>query len=57
MMRIAKQSLTVGLLANGLGVALSAFGILNPVMGATFHECADLFVILNSARAFTTKVT
>lgn len=57
MLRIAKQSLTVGLLANGLGVALSALGMLNPVLGATFHECADLFVILNSARAFTTKVT
>jgi Cd2+/Zn2+-exporting ATPase len=57
MLRIAKQSITVGLLATGLGVALSAFGILNPILGATFHECGDLFVILNSARAFTTKVT
>jgi Cd2+/Zn2+-exporting ATPase len=56
MLRIAKQSLTVGLLANALGVTLSALGILNPVLGATFHECADLFVILNSARAFATKV-
>lgn len=56
MLRIAKQSLLVGILANVLGVTLSAFGILNPVLGATFHECADLFVILNSARAFTTRV-
>lgn len=57
MLRIAKQSIMVGLFATGLGIALSAFGILNPILGATFHECGDLFVILNSARAFTTKVT
>ncbi len=56
MLQIAKQRLTVGLLANVVAVTLSAFGILSPVLGATFHECADLFVILNSARAFTTKV-
>ncbi len=52
MLRIAKQSITIGLSANAIGVALSAAGLINPIMGATIHEIADLFVIFNSARAF-----
>jgi Cd2+/Zn2+-exporting ATPase len=52
MLRIAKQSITIGLAANAIGVALSAAGLINPIMGATIHEIADLFVIFNSARAF-----
>jgi len=52
MLRIAKQSITIGLSANAIGVALSATGLINPIMGATIHEIADLFVIFNSARAF-----
>ncbi len=54
MLRIAKQSITIGLSANAIGVALSAAGLINPIMGATIHEIADLFVIFNSARAFAT---
>jgi P-type E1-E2 ATPase len=52
MLRIAKQSLAIGLTANAIGVALSAAGLINPILGATIHEIADVFVILNSARAF-----
>jgi heavy metal translocating P-type ATPase len=52
MLRIAKQSIGIGLTANAVGVALSAAGLINPIMGATIHEIADLFVIFNSARAF-----
>jgi Zn2+/Cd2+-exporting ATPase len=52
MLRIAKQSITIGLSANAIGIALSAAGLINPIMGATIHEIADLFVIFNSARAF-----
>ena len=52
MLRIAKQSITIGLTANATGVALSAAGVINPIMGAAIHEIADLFVVFNSARAF-----
>jgi Cd2+/Zn2+-exporting ATPase len=52
MLRIAKQSITIGLLANAIGVALSVAGLINPILGATIHEIADLFVIFNSARVF-----
>jgi heavy metal translocating P-type ATPase len=52
MLRIAKQSIIIGLSANAIGVALSSAGLINPIMGATIHEIADLFVIFNSARAF-----
>ncbi len=35
---------------NGVGVVLCAWGILNPVGGALFHEAASLAVMLNSLR-------
>jgi len=35
---------------NGLGVVLCAWGLLNPVGGALFHEMASLAVMLNSLR-------
>jgi Cu+-exporting ATPase len=35
---------------NGLGVVLCAWGLLNPVGGALFHEFASLAVMLNSLR-------
>ncbi|MBS0264822.1 MAG: cation-translocating P-type ATPase family protein [Planctomycetes bacterium] len=35
---------------NGLGVVLCAWGILNPVGGALFHEFASLAVMINSLR-------
>lgn len=35
---------------NGLGVLLCAWGILNPVGGALFHEFASLAVMLNALR-------
>jgi Cu+-exporting ATPase len=35
---------------NGLGIVLCAWGLLNPVGGALFHEFASLAVMLNSLR-------
>lgn len=35
---------------NGLGIVLCAWGLLNPVGGALFHELASLAVMLNSLR-------
>jgi Cd2+/Zn2+-exporting ATPase len=52
MLRIAKQSISIGLMANLIGVSLSALGFISPIMGATIHEVSDLLVIFNSARAF-----
>src|SRR5260370_30897033 len=37
---------------NGLGIVLCAWGLLNPVGGALFHEFASLAVMLNSLRLF-----
>jgi Zn2+/Cd2+-exporting ATPase len=54
MLRIAKQSIAIGLAANAIGVTLSAAGLIDPILGATIHEVSDLFVIFNSARAFAT---
>jgi Cu+-exporting ATPase len=35
---------------NGLGILLSAWGLLSPVGGAIFHECASLAVMLSALR-------
>jgi Cu+-exporting ATPase len=35
---------------NGLGIILSACGVLSPVGGALFHECASLAVMLSALR-------
>lgn len=51
MMRVAKQSITVGL---GLSVALmviAAFGYIQPAIGAIMQEVIDASVILNALRA------
>jgi Cd2+/Zn2+-exporting ATPase/Cu+-exporting ATPase len=41
----------VGTLAvDSVGVALAAFGLLNPVLAALIHVCSELVFILNSAR-------
>jgi Cu+-exporting ATPase len=41
------------LLFNGIGVALSARGILGPVGAAIFHQIASLLVVCNSLRLLT----
>lgn len=51
MVRIAKQSIFVGLgLSFGLMV-FAAFGLIPPAIGALFQEVIDVAVILNSLRA------
>lgn len=51
MVRIIQQGIYVFAFGvNGLGVVLCAWGLLNPVGGALFHELASLAVMLNSLR-------
>jgi Cu+-exporting ATPase len=51
MVRIIRQGIYVFAFGvNGLGVALCAWGVLNPVGGALFHEFASLAVMLNALR-------
>ncbi|MGE5194685.1 MAG: cation-translocating P-type ATPase family protein, partial [Deltaproteobacteria bacterium] len=51
MVRIIRQGIYVFAFGvNGLGVVLCAWGILNPVGGALFHEFASLAVMLNALR-------
>jgi heavy metal translocating P-type ATPase len=50
-LRIAKQSILVGLGLSGLGMAAAAVGWLPPVAGALFQEAIDVAVILNALRA------
>jgi P-type E1-E2 ATPase len=38
------------LVVDGIGVALAAFGLLNPVLAAIIHVSSELLFILNSAR-------
>jgi Cd2+/Zn2+-exporting ATPase/Cu+-exporting ATPase len=41
----------IGTLAvDDAGVALAAFGLLNPALAALIHVCSELVFILNSAR-------
>lgn len=51
MVRIIQQGIYVFAFGvNGLGVVLCAWGVLNPVGGALFHELASLAVMVNSLR-------
>jgi Cu+-exporting ATPase len=51
MVRIVQQGIYVFAFGvNGLGVVLCAWGVLNPVGGALFHEAASLAVMLNALR-------
>lgn len=49
-LRIINQNLLWGLLFIALFVALSAFGLISPILAAVLHECSAFFVIFNSAR-------
>ncbi len=48
--RIIMANFTGTLAVDGIGVALAAFGLLNPVLAALIHVSSELFFILNSAR-------
>jgi len=49
-LRIINQNLLCGFAFIALFVALSAFGIINPITAAALHEFSAFFVIFNSAR-------
>lgn len=50
-MRIARQSIGVGLGVSAAGMAFAALGFIPPVAGAGIQEVVDLAVILNALRA------
>ncbi|MBR4597807.1 MAG: cation-translocating P-type ATPase, partial [Opitutales bacterium] len=45
-----KTNITLSMLVNFAAVLLAAFGVLNPVSGAVWHNLASVLVVLNSAR-------
>ena len=50
MRAIIMQNFTGTLLVDGVGIALAAFGYLNPLLAAFIHVTSELAFILNSAR-------
>jgi heavy metal translocating P-type ATPase len=49
-LRIAKQSIVVGLGLSGICMTVALFGGLRPVVGAALQEAIDVIVILNALR-------
>lgn len=56
-LRIAKQSILVGLGLSGVGMIVAALGYLPPVAGALAQEAIDVAVILNALRASRVRTT
>ena len=52
-MRIARQSIRVGLGLSGVAMLVAAFGGLAPITGAVLQEVIDVAVILNALRTST----
>jgi hypothetical protein len=50
-MRIARQSVWVGIVLSGIAMVVAAFGHIPPVGGALLQEAIDVGVILNALRA------
>jgi cation transport ATPase len=50
-LRIAKQSIGVGLGLSGAAMIAAALGYIPPVAGALYQEAVDVAVILNAVRA------
>ena len=50
-MRIARQSVWVGIVLSGIAMIVAAFGHIPPVGGALLQEAIDVGVILNALRA------
>ena len=50
-LRIARQSIWVGLGLSGIAMLVAAFGYLPPVIGAALQEVIDIAVILNALRS------
>ena len=51
MVKIAKQSIFIGLGLSVSFMVLAAFGLIAPVIGALLQEAVDAAVILNALRA------
>jgi len=49
-MRVARQSILVGLGLSAIAMGFAALGMIAPVMGAVLQECIDVAVILNALR-------
>jgi len=49
-MRVARQSIVVGLVLSGVAMVFAAFGMISPVIGAALQEGIDVAVILNALR-------
>jgi cation transport ATPase len=49
-MRIARQSIWVGLSLSGIAMAFAASGMITPVLGALLQELIDVAVIVNALR-------
>ena len=49
-MRIAKQSLIVGLGLSAVAMTVAAFGFIPPTVGAVLQEAIDVAVIVNALR-------
>jgi len=56
-MRIARQSIRVGLGLSGLAMLIAAFGGLTPIVGAALQEVIDVAVILNALRTSVTPAS
>lgn len=54
-MKIAKQSLFVGLGLSIIGMGFAAAGFIVPIAGAVLQEAIDVSVILNSLRTIGIK--
>ncbi|MGA8222818.1 MAG: cation-translocating P-type ATPase [Candidatus Acidiferrales bacterium] len=54
---IIHQNFTGTLVVDGIGIALAAAGILNPLLAAFIHVSSELTFILNSARLLPSSVT
>ncbi len=51
---LVKQNIWVfAIFVNVAGVLLAESGLLNPMLGALVHNCASIFVVLNSSRMLT----
>ena len=56
-MRIARQSIRVGLGLSGIAMLVAAFGGLTPIVGAALQEVIDVAVILNALRTSVTPAS
>ena len=51
-----KFNITASMCINALAVALSCFGVLNPVTGALVHNLGSTLVVLNAALLYDRKI-